>query len=312
LAAIPILAVFVLCLSGSTRPPSARAAAPVGADRLTLPARGDGNGSFLGISEYDLAKFYDRLARGPATISCALDAGALGSGCRDRLDPRHRQRIPILLYHVIADPPPGTPLSGLWVTPSEFSSEMRFLAEHRYHVVTLQEVFDYWHGASLPFRPVVISFDDGFRSDYTKARPILAAHGWAGTLNLSLSHLSKKTLTRRMVRELIAAGWEIDSHSLTHPFLPGLDPDRLEREIRGSRHALRALFDVDANFFAYPFGAYDRATVAAVRRAGYLGATTVGFGLAWVDDRYSLARIQIARGDGATGLARKLAALKSR
>lgn len=189
---------------------------------------------------------------------------------------------------------------------------MRFLAEHHYHVVTLQEVFDYWRGASLPPRPVVVSFDDGFRSDYTKARPILAAHGWAGTLNLSLSHLSKRTLTRTMVRGLIAAGWEIDSHSLTHPFLPGLDPHQLEKEIRGSRHALRTLFHIDANFFAYPFGAYNRAIVAAVRRAGYLGATTVGFGLAWIGDRYSLARIEIARGDGTEGLARMLAALRSR
>jgi peptidoglycan/xylan/chitin deacetylase (PgdA/CDA1 family) len=265
----------------------------------------------LGVSEADRTKVDDRLGRGPATNPCTTDAGALGSGCRLRVDPRHRQRVPILLYHVIADPAPGTPLSGLWVSPSEFSAEMRFLAEHRYHVVTLREVFAYWHGASLPRRPVVVSFDDGFRSDYTKARPILAAHGWAGTLNLSLSHLSNGTLTRRMVRGLIAAGWEIDSHSLTHPFLPGLDRHRLEKEVRGSRHALRTLFRVDASFFAYPYGAYDRAAVAAVRRAGYLGAMAVGFGLAWIGGRYSLARLEIARGDGVEGLARKLAALTS-
>jgi peptidoglycan/xylan/chitin deacetylase (PgdA/CDA1 family) len=298
LAGIPVLAVLLLCLGGaSPLPPTSSTPASVATGFHLASASASSNGT----------EPYGRADGALARVSGEI--GSHRGHLRHRLDPSHRLRVPILLYHVIGNPPPGTPLTGLWVAPSEFSAEMRFLAEHHYHVVTLQEAFDYWHGASLPSRPVVVSFDDGFRSDYTKARPILAAHGWAGTLNLSLSHLSRKTLTRTMVRGLIAAGWEIDSHSLTHAFLPGLDLSRLEKEIRGSRHALRTLFDIDANFFAYPFGSYDRAAVAAVRRAGYLGAVAVGFGLAWIADRYSLARIQIARGEGAAGLARKLAAL---
>lgn len=256
---------------------------------------------------------YDHLDGGPGTDLCIGDAGDLRIGCRHLLDPRHRQRVPILLYHVIGNPPPGTPLSGLWVAPSEFSAEMRYLAARDYHVVTLQEVFDYWHGAPLPPRPVVVSFDDGFRCHYTKARPILAAHGWAGTLNLALSHLAKrKALTRGMVLGLIRAGWEIDSHSLTHAFLPTLGAPGLEREIARSRRVLQALFHVEVNFFAYPYGAYDRAVVAAVRRAGYLGGMTVGYARAWIGNRYAMARIAMLRSDGVTGLALKLAALRSR
>jgi peptidoglycan/xylan/chitin deacetylase (PgdA/CDA1 family) len=109
-----------------------------------------------------------------------------------------------------------------------------------------------------------------------------------------------------MVRELIAAGWEIDAHSRTHPDLTSLSGPALRREVAGSRAAIRRLFDVAVNFFCYPSGRYDSEVVEAVRAAGFLGATTTEPGLADLSEPFTLDRVRVDGGDGARDLAAKL------
>ena len=122
---------------------------------------------------------------------------------------------------------------------AEFAAQMSWLDRNGYEAVTLDRVYDAWHGdAVLPARPIVLSFDDGYRSHYTNALPILREHGWPGVLNLDLSNLAPSWGIRpAMVRELVAAGWELDAHSLTHPDLTGLSgsalPPRGGRLTRG-------------------------------------------------------------------------------
>ena len=189
---------------------------------------------------------------------------------------------------------------------------MRWLARAGYEAVTLGRVFDAWNGrATLPARPIVLSFDDGYRSHVTAALPILAAHHWPGVLNLDLSNLAPSWgIPQAGVRRLIAAGWEIGAHSMTHADLSATGGDALRREVAGSRRAILRLFGVTPRFFCYPAGRYDAETIAAVRAAGFEGATTTAFGLASpTTDRLTLARVRVDRGDGAGGLARKLATL---
>jgi peptidoglycan/xylan/chitin deacetylase (PgdA/CDA1 family) len=250
---------------------------------------------------------YDLLNGGADLDLCIDDAGDWPIRCRHPIVASHDRKAPILMYHVIGDPPPGTAFTDLWVSASTLAAQMRWLHRHGYHVVTLQEVYDYWHGRPLPRKPIVVSFDDGFHSDYTKALPILAKHGWAGTLNLALSHLSRaNAFTPWMVRRMLAAGWELDSHTRTHAYLPGLDAAELRDEVAGSRRILRSTFHVQVNFFCYPSGAYNATVIRAVRAAGYSGATTTKYGLASRSEPYTMDRIRISRGDGVAGLALKL------
>ena len=250
---------------------------------------------------------YDRLNGGGETDICIADPGDWAVRCSHPLIRSHDRRVPILMYHVIGDAAPGTPNLDLWVSPTTFAAQMHWLARHGYHVVSLQEVYDYWHGAPLPRKAVVVSFDDGFHGHYAKAMPILARHGWAGTLNLAVSHLSKANgFTQRMVRRMLAANWELDSHTRTHAYLPGLGAAALRDEVAGSRRYLRSTFRVQVNFLCYPFGAYSATVISAVRAADYLGATSTEYGLASRDEPYSLDRIRISHRDGVSGFARKL------
>ncbi len=214
--------------------------------------------------------------------------------------PSLRTPVPVLMYHVIGASPPSAPYPALFVSRRLFAAQVAGLARAGYQAVTLDRVWQAWHGREpLPPRPVVLSFDDGYRGDFGAAMPILHRRGWPGVLNLLVANLHRHGwgLGTRMVRRMIANGWEVDSHTLTHPDLATVSPVRLRHEVHGSRVVLRRLFHVPVRFFCYPSGAFDGAVIRAVRRAGYLGATTEISGLARRSQPYTLARIRVDGGE---------------
>jgi peptidoglycan/xylan/chitin deacetylase (PgdA/CDA1 family) len=212
------------------------------------------------------------------------------------------------MYHVVGPTPSGAPFPELYVSRRDFVAQLRWLARRGYEPVTLRSVYRYWRGRGrLPSRPIVLSFDDGYREHFTNVAPPLARRGWPAVLNLEYAHLVHADLTGPMIRQMLADGWELDSHTLTHPDLTAVDPARLRREVTRSRQLLRRRFGVPVDFFCYPAGRFDARVVRAVRAAGYLGATTTQPGLAHPSELFTLARIRVGPHDGVRGLARKLA-----
>jgi peptidoglycan/xylan/chitin deacetylase (PgdA/CDA1 family) len=214
------------------------------------------------------------------------------------------------MYHVINSPPPGTAQPELWVPKETFAAEMDWLGGHGYHAVTLQRVWDAWHhGALLPSRPIVISFDDGYTSHLTNALPVLRSHRWPGVENLQVNQ-TRYDLKPDAVRTLIRAGWEIDAHTFSHPDLTTVGDAQLHHEIADSRAVIRRTYGVPVNFFCYPAGRYDDKVIAAVRAAGFLAATTTEPGLATPGEPpYQLKRIRVNGSDGPEGLAKNLASV---
>jgi peptidoglycan/xylan/chitin deacetylase (PgdA/CDA1 family) len=204
--------------------------------------------------------------------------------------------VPILTYHRVGSSP-------------RFAHQVAALERKGYEAVTLGRVWQAWRGeASLPRRPVVLTFDDGYLSQYRTAARALRARGWPGVLNLQVDRLGAAGgLTRAQVRRLLGDGWELDSHSLTHPDLTAVSPARLRRELVGSREAIAREFGVTPSFFCFPYGHADAASRAAVRAAGYLGATTTRRALAKPGgDRYALPRISVSTRTTPAALLRRL------
>jgi peptidoglycan/xylan/chitin deacetylase (PgdA/CDA1 family) len=221
----------------------------------------------------------------------------------------HDDPVPILMYHVTKAAPAGTPYPELWVTPADFKGQMQWLADNDYTGITMAQLFKYWDdGFKLPEKPVVISFDDGYPSHAKTARPILAKHRWPGVLFLGLANVNNPEtgLTQTMVKSLLTAGWELASHTISHPDLTSLSPSELETEVAGSREQISEKFGVPIDFFCYPAGKFDAEVVAAVEDAGYKGAVTVLDGLATPDKPYELKRIRINGNDGVDGFSSKM------
>ena len=247
------------------------------------------------------------LALASAVIGAIVGGNANNPGPPGPVLVHSRRPVPILMYHVIASAPAGAANPQLFTKPIRFRAQMDYLASHGYRAVTMQRVYDAWeHNGLIPPKPVVLSFDDGYRGDYTDAMPILREHGWPGNLNLELGALADGELTEQMIKSMIGAGWELDSHTVHHLDLTTLKGTQLREEIVGSRSIIRKQFGVPANFFCYPAGRFNPRAVSEVQRAGYLGATTTMPGLASRSDLYKLRRIRIDQSDGVQDLARKL------
>ncbi len=216
----------------------------------------------------------------------------------------HTGPVPILEYHVLGAAPADAPYPELYVTRPDFHRQMDWLADHGYQAVTLEAVEDAWYrGGTLPAKPVVISFDDGYRPQFTYALPELRRHGWPGVLDLKAEG---SDLYASNVEAMIAAGWELASHTIHHSDLTTLDAAQLKEELSDSRALLRREYGVPVKDFCYPAGRFDETVIAAVKAAGYTGATTEIPGDATREHPYELARFEILGSTGVAGLAADL------
>src|SRR6266581_899573 len=127
--------------------------------------------------------------------------------------------------------------------------------------------------------------------------------------NRAVRNLLDGKLTTPQIKLMIRQGWEIDAHTINHVDLTTLSSSDLRHEVAGSRTWIRRRFHVPAAFFCYPSGRYDARVVAAVRAAGFFGATIEGFRPASPrDGLLTLPRIRVDGSDGVSGLAAKLSA----
>jgi hypothetical protein len=216
----------------------------------------------------------------------------------------HPGPVPILEYHVLGAAPAGTTYPELFVGRADFSRQMDWLDANGYQAVTLEQVEKAWYeGGTLPAKPVVLSFDDGYRPQFTFALPELRRHGWPGVLNLKAEGSDLYTSN---VEAMLAAGWELAAHTIHHLDLTTLDAAQLKEEVAGSRAILRREYGVPADNFCYPAGRYDDTVIAAVKAAGYVGATTEIPGYASREKPYELDRYEILGSSGVSGLAEDL------
>lgn len=193
--------------------------------------------------------------------------------------------VPILLYHHI-DLSPSDNI--YYISPYEFEKQMYVLHEWGYTTISVQMlVTTIKQGALLPPKPIILTFDDGTKSTFTHALPIMQKYNFTGTTYIVYNYIGTDNnyMNADEIRALATAGWEIGSHSLSHKDLTK-NPDRERDEIVDSRHRLESLLNVPIQSFAYPFGAYDRSSVDYAQFAGYQAA--MGLGLQTVQSERNL------------------------
>lgn len=222
--------------------------------------------------------------------------------------------VPILAYQVINSAPANANASAArYVPTNEFSTQMDALKASGWHAVTLDRLQAYWsRGVPLGAgKPIVITFDRGYGSHYTNALPVLKRLGWVGVENLQVNGLSSSDggLADSQIRSLIAAGWELDTEGLSQPDLTSLSSTELSANLTSARRTLRSRYSVNVNWFSYPSGSYDPTVTAAVKAAGFVGASTLSPG--WTgpqEDRFRLPRLPVVAGTSPATLLADIAA----
>jgi peptidoglycan/xylan/chitin deacetylase (PgdA/CDA1 family) len=187
--------------------------------------------------------------------------------------------VPVLTYHRVASLPAVGQLD-LIVDPANFMAELQAIKSAGYHTITQAQLFNaMYKGARLPSRPIIISVDDGYVDDVRTILPDLKRMHMVATFFVITGRTSEPGFVNdAQIRELDRAGMDVGDHTAHHVDLRAITSSQLEMETAGSRRALEHILGHRVYAFAYPFGAYDDAVVAAVKSAGFTLAYTTGSG----------------------------------
>ena len=194
-------------------------------------------------------------------------------------------KVPILVYHhlslSVADG--WGALRRLTVTADVFARQMKFLQDNGYHVITFADLAGYFErGDELPTLPVIISFDDGWETQFEYALPALEKYHFVATFFVVTNYIGRPGfISWPQLQAMLTEGMRIGSHSRSHPHLNKIvSPTTLWDQIYNSKKILETQLESSVEEFAYPYGSYNAALAAIVGWAGYRAARSCCFELA--------------------------------
>jgi len=215
---------------------------------------------------------------------------------------RSRIYVPILMYHYIQELPKSYDqlTFNLTVTPENFTRQLQYLWAHGYHPVTFDDLRAYFQGQTpLPSKPVVITFDDGYRDLYTTAYPILLKFGFRAVAYIVSGFVGRlRYVTQAMLVEMSQNGIEIADHTVDHYNLAHMLVPEITFEIVASRNWLEQIIGQPILDFAYPSGKFNLTDMQVLHDQGYSTATTEQEGTSrdWAG-RYSWPRTRVGGGE---------------
>jgi len=224
----------------------------------------------------------------------------------------------VLMYHMISEhlPKNKSKFNRLRIKPDEFEKQLIWLKKNGFKSFTLSELLEL---ENIPEKSVVLTFDDGYEDNFTKAFPLLKKYDFKATIYIVLNRFNKNWATDKdldkssnelnsenmlsdeQIRIMIDSGLiEIASHTLDHVNLPKLKKENKVKQIIESKKQIEKIFNIKCNSFAYPFGFFDKDSIDIVEVAGYFNATTTVNGV-FNKDKYSnfeIPRIMISGRQG--------------
>ena len=196
---------------------------------------------------------------------------------------------PVLTYHKLGPRPRGVRLKGLYLGEDLFARQLAELHEAGFITPPLAQIFPMGEPRQ---RAIALTFDDGFANVLRHGLTPLAKFQFRAIEFLVADRVGRTNEWEReqgeapeplmdaaQVRDWLAAGHEIGSHSCTHPFLTRLPVNQAREEIAASRKKLEDLFGLAVEHFCYPYGDWNETVCDLVAAAGYKTAFTTGAGV---------------------------------
>jgi len=214
-------------------------------------------------------------------------------------------RIPVLFYHKIGYPPPEAKLVNLYVTPENFYKQLKYLKLRGFRTINCETYFKIRRNLmNPPYKPILITFDDGFKNNYTYAFPILKKFGFIATIFIVVGDIGKKVrweeseedlpeeiLSWEEIKEMHRYGIDFQSHGFTHRHLDALPVEEVEEEIKNSKRILEENLEKKIEFFAYPYGSYNEKVKEILKKHGFKAGFTTRKGKE--RDLYEIRRVGI-------------------
>jgi peptidoglycan/xylan/chitin deacetylase (PgdA/CDA1 family) len=210
---------------------------------------------------------------------------------------RQQYVLPIVMYHSVSQIVPVG--SRIVVSVKTFERQMNFLKKHRYNVLTLEAAAALIRDKKkTPPKSVTLTFDDGYKDNYTYVFPILKKYSFPATVFIIVSLVDRPDrLNWQEIKEMRDSGLiTFGSHTISHPFLEYIkSEEELKKEIRDSRIMLEEKLGKPVNTFCYPLGRFNARVRQFVIDAGYKVAVATNPGKRYPnDDVFVLKRLRIS------------------
>lgn len=219
------------------------------------------------------------------TISSNLTGQTVASAQPTAL---HKVVVPVLMYHHVGrvnDPA----AADLTVSAADFESEVKFFKDLGYSSVSLNQVYEALrNGTSLPNKPIVFSFDDGYVDVFENAVPILKKYEFNGIIAIPTELIGKEGYASwDQIKKAKGMGMEFASHTENHIDLTSLkySDAEIEKEITNSKRVLEYKTGDLVEFFVYPYGKFNQKIENLISQAGYKMAFTTAYGMALSDSQ---------------------------
>lgn len=220
-------------------------------------------------------------------------------------------KSPVLLYHKIDHPTADVKIRGAFTSARHFERQMTYLKRKGFIFHTASEIAGFYRtDGRVPEKAICLTFDDGWKDNYTNAFPILKKLNIKATIFLVTSCIGTTTsavtaegegprehLSESDIREMSAAGIEFGSHSVNHRLFDRIEPAEISEEVVDSKTYLENLLQIDCHTFAYPAGFFTPFAQTAVKDAGYTAAFSTVYGSEDKPDIFALNRSEILRRD---------------
>jgi len=201
--------------------------------------------------------------------------------------------VPILMYHHIeVNPKPEDPIwASLFVTPEQLDSQLLYFKSNGYNTISLDDLYQsLTSNTLLPKNPIVLTFDDGYKSFYQNAYPLLKKYKMKATeFVITQVETAPAYLSWDEIIEMDKSGLiEFGAHTRHHPNLPDLTENSAIDEIVGSKKDIEEHINKPVKWFAYPYGGYNNSIIDKVQKSGFVGAVSTIYGAGQSKDKLYL------------------------
>lgn len=218
-------------------------------------------------------------------------------------------QIPVIAYHKIDRPTEDVKIRGAYTSPKNFARQMTYLKKRNFVFYTASELIDFYRrNGEFPPNGITVTFDDGWKDNYTNAFPIMrdlqikatiflvpSCIGKTITTVVADGELAREHLSIVDIREMSEYGIEFGSHTLNHKLLNKVSDEEVEFEVVESKKEIENLLQKPCRTFAYPAGFFTDTAQETVERAGYIAAFSTVYGADDYVNLYALNRTEILR-----------------
>ncbi len=184
-----------------------------------------------------------------------------------------RKQVPVLCYHHIKDTKPGDgPNTRTYsVSPAHFAEQMKALKDSGYQTILPDQLYNYLlHGAPLPAKPIILSFDDTDEEQFSVGYPDMKKYGFKGVFFIMTVSINRPHyMTKEQLKQLSDDGNAVEAHTWDHHMVTKYQGEDWDKQLVQPKKKVEEIIGKPANYFAYPFGLWNRPAFPELKKAGY-------------------------------------------